>query len=368
MKKKIAIIHFLPLELYPPIMNLLDYLSVAQPSLNIIVFTTKAQDKLTPYSNANLTIYRYSPIDPDSSKYLKYYRYMVFYVSTFFSVNRFEPSSILYMETISALPALWYKKIKKKLAIYAHYHEIVTLKDLQSKKWLNKYINSNEKKMYQKFRWISQTNEDRMDLFIKLNGLSKSSKKLKILPNYPPSSWIEKEKNTTKKDGILKLLYIGSLSLNGTYVLDVLSHFGSNPNFSIDFYSHHITNEVKSAIIKHSNCNIKGTINYHEIPKLKGNYDVGLVLYKDHSINYKFNAPNKLFEYLALDLDVWCSDKLITAKKYQRTHCYPKMLMVDYNNLSEFDVEKAINRRNLTYSPSPYTSESVYKDLLFQLK
>lgn len=46
-------------------------------------------------------------------------------------------------------------------------------------------------------------------------------------------------------------------------------------------------------------------INYSDLPGVIRAYDVGVILYNGHIANYVFNAPNKLFEYLACGLDVW---------------------------------------------------------------
>ena len=43
----------------------------------------------------------------------------------------------------------------------------------------------------------------------------------------------------------------------------------------------------------------KGHINYDNLPTTLNKYQVGVILYKGHIPNYVYNAPNKLFEYLA---------------------------------------------------------------------
>lgn len=364
MKNKITIIHFLPLEFYPPVMNLLNYLSKANSEFDITVFTTKTNSPLNTYNNNDIEIIRYSSIDPKSNKIIKFIRYLRFYVSSFLKIVGLKPSTVIYFETLSALPGLCYKKINKNLDIYAHYHEIVTFKELKDGRILEKYINGIEKKNYSKYKWISQTNETRLQIFKKQYGLKQELFNLKTLPNYPPQSWVEHPKLDKKNDATIKLLYIGSLSLTGIYLREVLNRFGSDPLYTIDFYSYHFSSDVKNALAPHQNCHIRGAINYNEILKLKGMYDIGLVLYKGLTINFKYNAPNKLFEYLALDLDVWCSDKLITAKKYKRLDCYPKVIMVDYENLPTFDAKKAICQIGLKYKASPYVCETVYNKLL----
>ncbi len=367
MKKKITIIHFSPLELYPPIMNLLDYLASYDKQIDVSVLSTEPNSSLNRYENSNIKIKRFQPIIPTDHKLIKLGRYITFYVLTFFRLFGYKPESILYFETLSALPAIWFNRIKKDINIMVHYHEIVTIEELNDGRALNKFINNIERKHYTKYKWISQTNEARLTIFAKQYGLKKDSSFFHTLPNYPPQSWLKQRHKQREKDGKIKLLHIGSISKKGMYLEELLDQFGSHPNYTLDFYSHKFTDEVKTAIQLHDNCTIHGAINYHEIPRLKGRYDVGLVLYKALSINVKYCAPNKIFEYLALDLDVWCSDKLITAKQHERTDCYPKMLMFNFEKLAEFDWQAALNREGLEYVPSPYVCEQVYEKLIEEL-
>jgi hypothetical protein len=277
------------------------------------------------------------------------------------------PNRIIYFETLSALPAMWFKRIRKDIYLLAHYHEIVTTEELEDGRVLNKFINNIEKKHYTKYKWISQTNEARLTVFAEQYGLKKDSSFFHALPNYPPQSWLKQHHKPIEKEGKIKLVHIGSISTKGMYLEELLDHFGSHPNYTIDFYSHKFTETVKAAIQLHNNITIHGAINYQDIPKLRGLYNVGLVLYKGLSLNVTYSAPNKIFEYLALDLDVWCSHKLITGKAHERTDCYPKMLMVNFENLEEFDSHAALNRDGLHYVPSSFVCEPVYEKLIEKL-
>ena len=49
----------------------------------------------------------------------------------------------------------------------------------------------------------------------------------------------------------------------------------------------------------------------------------------------------------------------IVGKVLQRIDCYPKIIMVDFENLEQFDVAEARNFSGIPYIPSPYTLESV---------
>jgi hypothetical protein len=359
MKKRISIIHFSPIELYPPVLNLIDYLSKENIDIEIQIYSTDLNSCVDKYENSSFKINRYKSIVPTSSILLKLLSYLNFNVSVFLNLLAFKPTSILYFETLSAIPAILYKSIRNT-KILVHYHEIVTLEELKNGRKLNSFINNIEKDHYDTFKWISQTNYSRLAIFIDQYKIKKGLQSLKVLPNYPPKIWLEHPKCRRNNNTSIRLLHIGALSKEGLYLNEVLDRFGSNPKYTIDFYSHNFNSDVKEIILAHKSCRIMGAISYKDIPKLKGLYDVGLVLYKGSSENVIYSAPNKIFEYLALDLDVWCSNKLITSKEYVRSNCYPKMLLVDYSKLENFDVKNALNKVGLNYQASPFFCESIY--------
>lgn len=362
-KKKVIIIHFLPLEIFPPVMNLCDYLSNLESQYEVTVFSTKASTTISEYVNPNIKIFRFLPINPSAFFVFKIFRYLSFYVFTFIKIVNINSSRIIYFETISSLPALLYKFLNKKVQIFVHYHEIVTLEELKRVGGLVKFLNKYEVKFYESFKWISQTNSDRMNIFVSQYRLEFNPIKFKVLPNYPPRSWISHPVALVDFQRVIRLLYIGSLEVEKTYIHEVLDYFGSNPNYTIDFFSFNYSVEVLNAISRHSNCRMRGGVSYQEIPKLIGLYDAGLVMYKGHSLNVEFCAPNKLFEYLALGLDVWCSDKLISAKKFERIDCYPKVIFLDFSKLALFDVDKALDKTKLEYVASPYLAEKAYYEI-----
>lgn len=370
--KKTVIIHFQPLELFPPVMNFISTAARSKDFSNeLYVLTTKSQSNQRLFLEQNVNIKRLNGISPLRGKLFKLLKYFHIYsYFTFFLILK-RPKFVIYFETLSALPAIVYYFLcskKGKPLIFIHYHEIVTLDELSKGRWLNKKINSFEKRIYKNASWISQTNAQRIKIFQQQYGLENKLSKFHTLPNYPPSSWLKvpKERNSEIVN-VIKLVHIGALSIKGMYLENILAYAGNSPKFSIDFYSHKFTPEIKELLSKYSNCQVKGSIAYEDIPTLKGKYDVGLVLYNALSLNVKYCAPNKIFEYLALDLDVWCSDKLITAKEHERLNCYPKMIMLDFERLQDFDVEKALSREGLEHVFSPYFCEPVYETLLNEI-
>lgn len=365
-KKELVILHFAPLEIYPPVINLGVFLSkFSDPNINITILTTFPELKIDSVEIDNIKVIRFKGIEPNNSKFEKAARYFKIYFSMFIYLIKVKPTVVLYFETLSSLPILLYKKIFKNVSVFIHYHELVTKEELMDGRSLNKFLNIAEEKLYLKAAWISHTNIHRLELFHTEFPFLKGSV-LKAMPNYPSSSWLKAPKQALdiKQDNVTKLVHIGALSLKGMYLEKVLKHFGDNPSYSITFYSHKFTEEVNELISNYNNCSIKGSIAYQDIPTLKGLYDVGLVLYNGSSLNFTYNAPNKIFEYLALGLDVWCSDKLITARDYQISETFPKMVMVDYTNLSKDALKEIISHDGLKFKESPYVYEKVYYDLL----
>lgn len=370
MKKQLVIFHFLPIELFPPILNIIDYIATQKDKkYSITLYTTHANKTVKEFNCDGVTIIKFKGINPNDNGVVKLFKYFGIYFNVLKQLFQLKPKHLIYFETLSSLPCVIYKQYYKNVILYAHYHELVTLKELNKGRTLNKLLNKLEATQYKKYYWISQTNEQRLRLFLKQYNLDFNSKIHHTLPNYPPYSWLKalNHSEKIKQKNLIKLVHIGSLSTKGMYLKNLLQQFGNNSNFSMDFYSHKFTDEITELISRYNNCFTKGAIAYQDIPKLKGLYDVGLVLYNGSSLNFTYNAPNKIFEYLALDLDVWCSNKLITAKNYERLDCYPKMIMVDYEKLEEFNVEETLDKKGLKYVQSPYVCEPVYDKLINEI-
>ena len=369
MKKRIVIFHFLPIEVFPPVMNILDYLSRNSQGFAITVITTYPNKSLTLFSNEDIEFYRFKNIDASSKAIHKIVGYLRMYIGALYYMFKLRPSMVFYFETLSSLSPLIYKWFYKKTKLYIHYHEIVTVSELKSGRPLNKLLNKLEQRFYNKAHWLSQTNAKRMEIFLQQYHLDFNPNQHKYLPNYPSKTWLSyKESNKIEEcessNDVIKLVHIGALSLTGMYLNEILEAFGDNPNYELYFYSHSTNHEIIEKLKLYQNVHFMGSINYNDIPKLKKKYDVGLVLYKGNSHNVRYSAPNKIFEYLALDLDVWCSDKLVTASDHVIEKTYPKMLMVDFENLESLEIKKLINRDGLEYKSTPYYCEAVYKSLL----
>jgi hypothetical protein len=370
---QIVIIHFQPLELYPPVCNLLDYLGKNSTDKIIVITTEHKGDKIfSLYKNASqqILIKRASAIVPSSA--LRLFHYFFFYIDSLRCLLKHRPKSVLYFETLSSWPALMYKKIKgSKVRLLAHYHEYCSPQEYANNMLLTKVLHRKEIKMYpHSYHWISQTNEVRLQKLITDNQLESTHHSVfHTMPNYPSRYWARRKTNygTSKK---VRLVYVGSLGYDTTYLKELAEWVVKNKgHFTLDLYSHN-TDEKTIAFLdslKAEGVKFHGAINYSEMPEVLANYDVGIVIYKPVSDNWIQNAPNKVFEYLACGLDVWFSKTMTYAIKFSTEDTFPKIIPVDFENLDEFDFKKAVNRTGLLYKEGNFFYENVYVEILAEL-
>lgn len=336
--ENIVIIHFQPLEKYPPITNLLDYLATVKYNKKVIVFSTNSLNNKTvnQYSNASVEIIRLQSISAKSG-IRKLLQYFILYANIFLKIIRLKPSSILYYETLSALPVYWYKKIVKKCRILIHYHEYTSKEEYAQSSLVVKYINSRERKIYPNAFWVSHTNKKRLEMFLEDEQIVFDETKHHTMPNYPSKNWSNKITLNTNSNSNsqIKFIYIGALGLKTMYIKE-FAQFIINQNGKAIW--HIYTNQFDGDAVKYLNSlnsnfiKLCGEINYYEIPNLiaKENYNIGLILYNGHIKNYIYNAPNKLFEYLACKLSIWYPSVMEGCKEYANSTSLPLVLEVDF--------------------------------------
>lgn len=251
--------------------------------------------------------------------------------------------------------------------LLVHYHEYVTPVEYSRNMRLVKSMHCQEIKMYShSYHWISQTNEVRLQKMIGDNRLESTSQSVfHTMPNYPSKYWA-KEKTSFNSSSKVRLVYIGSIGLDSMYLKELVEWVLSNKqSLSLNFYTHNIDAKAKiflesindDCIVLHNGCN------YEELPTILKNYDVGLVIYKPVSENWIQNAPNKVFEYLACGLDVWFSKTISYTLSIAREKVYPKIIPLDFDNLKEFNIQKAIMRDGIHLKSNDFFYENVYGEI-----
>ncbi|HUB62075.1 MAG TPA: hypothetical protein VL978_15275 [Puia sp.] len=325
-----------------------------------------------------VTIHRLGAKRKQTSFTGRAWHYWRFYFLTLWMLIRTRPFVVLYFESVSAFPAYVYKRyIHRKSKLFIHYHEYMTPREYEGGMWLVKWFHKLEKKIYGKAGWISHTNAARMERFAgDMKGVALPERL--IFPNYPPRSWGREEKRWDRAEkpwgrdaegaaaGELKTVYIGAFSLETMYVKEfagwVVAQGGA---VSWDIYSLNITPEARAYIgsLPGDWVKIHPGIDYNDLPEILAKYDVGLILYTGHVPNWVDNAPNKLFEYWSVGLDVWLPHKMTGSLSYVTATTYPRVVAVDFQRLEYFDWRAAVDRSGLEYAASPYCCEDVYRRL-----
>ncbi len=369
--RKLAIIQFNPIELYPPVLNWLNFLAEkCGDDIEVRVFTMSPAAAFTPFvSDAkNIHIVRAGRLGKKGIK--AYWNYLLFYLTAFLQLLRWRPGIVLYYETISALPALWYRKYwNRRAELYIHYHEYTSPEEYQQGMVLGRWLHRMEKRTYSRAAWISHTNQDRMDLFLRDLG-QPSGLSVFILPNYPPRSWQRAGRDETI--GLpVRMVYVGALSMDTMYTRELAEWvIGQSGKVTLDIYSDNHTPEAAGFLdsLGSDLVRFKKGVNYFSLPAILGEYHIGVILYKGHIPNYVYNAPNKLFEYMACGLDVWFPVVMKGCYPYITQEVYPKVMAADFDNLSSLDWPAAIDRSGLEYAVSSFYAENVLGQLLYHMK
>jgi hypothetical protein len=365
---RLAIIHFQPVETYPPAINLIDYCSTRKDIGSISLFTGYNAWQLPDTSFSNCKVYRpvrHARGDFRATRMLKALWFNFFVTIKLFALR---PSTIIYYETSSALPVYIYMLFfSKRTQLYIHYHEYTSPLQYKQGMVLDKWWHKLEQKfLYKKAKWISQTNEYRISFFLRDNP-SVDKSKMQVLPNYPPRSWVNYARGDKFSNRPIRVVQVGSISTQHMYATEFIKWISSqNGLFHFDIYSLNAQPDVLQ-LLKDLDCpwvSFKGGVSYNQVPAVLKDYDIGVILYKANSENVVYCASNKLFEYLAVGLDVWVTKAMLGSKPYYRNDVYPKILEVDFERLQDFDYRSAINREGIPNSPSPYYMEEIYSGLI----
>lgn len=363
---KIVIIHFQPLESYPPIQNLIRFLENEKDDLEFIILTNfkKGEENKFTSNSKKIRIIRFAKTGNDMFSFFRYLNYLLFYSGSLFKLIWFRPNKILYYETLSSLPAFLYKRyFNTKVEILIHYHEYTSPEEYKKGMKLGRYFFKLERWLLPRSSWLSHTNDFRMERFIKdISPISIPA--TYILPNYPPRVWLSKSPKTMTFP--IRIVYAGALSLKTMYTLEFIDWVQSqNGKVIWDIYSTNIDREAVEYFrnFNSSWINVKKQVPYESLPSILSGYNVGVVLYKGMTFNYTFNMPNKLFEYLACGLDVWFPDKILGSLSLVSRNSYPRVLTFDFLKLKEINLEATIDRSECQPHSNHFFSENAFREL-----
>lgn len=328
----LALIHFQPLELYPPVMNCIRDLEKEKAEM-VSIFTTHSQNN---WFCSSYPIYRLG--NSTTSIWVRYWTYLYFNFVSFFFLCYYRPNKVLYYETNSSWPVFWYKKLFPSVHIFIHFHEYISEREKKESSAYYKYLQKKETVLLKKAIWISHTNEERMHFFQQDYPFVRKDQ-CHILPNYPPTDWAARSQQIRANRQITtdtRMVYVGALGLDTTYIKEIAAWIEEQKGtYTLDIYSSNIDKAVLDFLynLKPSYISIHKATPYFELPELLATYHIGLVLYKGHIPNYVYNVPNKVYEYLACGLQVLCSHDLKSTSNFKDKYSIQKISIIDFNDL-----------------------------------
>lgn len=348
--QKLAIIHFSPIEYYPPVMNDILEVDSIVPKIECQVYTSPAANMW--FTSKNVVIKRVG-FDYLAGAVRRYTQYIWFNLRVFISLL-FNPTKIMAYETLSILPVYLILLIRKNIHIHIHYHEYTSLAEIEKGSAYFKLLHRLEKKLWRKCNvMLSHTNEDRKRLFLEDYAYI-NKEKVSVFPNYPPSSWyaeVKKKRKIPQAGHPVRLVHVGALGLESMYVRELVDWVvAQNGQYSLDLYISNSSSEtslyLRQITEQYSFVRVRPSVRYYDLPNILANYDVGLVLYNGHIPNFVYNVPNKVFEYLSCGLQVWYSDKLISTRKFIQENALNDCFELNYlemKNKSLSTIDKKYN-------------------------
>lgn len=360
---KLSIVHFNPLEKYPPVMNILRYLSdkngIRADAYSVV------NSKKDLFKVSGIRIYRTAILSKEHSSIMNYFEYFRFNILTVLLLIIKRPNVLLCYETISIFPAYVYKKLFPSAKLFIHFHEYTSLSEYNETSPYIKWLFRLERKLYTTADWISHTNLDRLNFF-RTDHATVKFRNLEVMPNYPPEIWYKEKTVKDKISAPIKFVYVGALSLDSMYTREFAEWIKGLKGKAIwDIYS---GNYQENALqyLEELNCpsiNFKGEVEYFDLVKILNLYDVGVILYNGYIPNHIYSVPNKLFEYHACNLDVWFSEDIKGSLPYVTKDTYPKIIAIDFSALNAVDLSKAIEREGYSFHQGSFYYEDVLRSI-----
>lgn len=330
----------MPVEYFPPAINTARYFA-EKARWEVAVCTNRNHLGRQDFSHPSVNLVRGS-FPTGKRGLLRITSYLSFHFKSLIHLLKFKPEVILYIEPHSALPVFLSRFFWRKSLLFIHYHEyhrpgdfkhpgmrVARLCNFLERRWL-----------YPAASWISQTNQDRLQLFLDDNP-DVGASKARLLPNYPPSSWWTGCNRAWSQPGEpVRMVYVGALSRADTFIEDVVTWvMRSSTPATLDIFSYNMHSEARSYLQSVACGKIRfheEGVNYDDLSGLLRGFHVGLILYKGNTPNYIFNASNKLFEYLACGLDVIYPKQMKGVKPYATMTQQPRVIECDFENMDEF--------------------------------
>lgn len=362
---RLAVVQQLPLEYYPPVTNLLAFLGESG-DFEVRVFSVANTRGRPAWTRKGVRITTLPSPLPGDSALKRLFLQLRFVGSTWAGLLRFRPEAILYFEPHSALPVFCHHlSLFRRTRIFVHHHEYYEPQEFDRPGMrLPKLAHWCERTLlFADAEWISQTNEQRRELFLEDHPAIDPGK-VRVMPNYPPRSWEATENRAWKDDAApLRLVYIGSLSREDTYIEPLVEWVNATEHpVTLDIFGYNVSDSTRAWLESRAGDRVafdpRGIL-YEDLPERIADYHAGVILYRGNTTNFVWNAPNKLFEYLACGLDAWYPPVMKGIAPYGDASTAPRILEVDFDRLDAIPFERLAQRGDIPHRGETHLAEPV---------
>ncbi len=373
---KIAFLHNLPLEYYPPACNFLD-LAGQRSGVVLQAHSTSNRKGREPYTNQSIEIIRTGAQNPKAHPLLRLVVASWWHLHCAMELWRLKPDIILYVEPHSAIATwIYFKVLRGKARLFIHHHEYYEPKDYERPgmrlPWLGSWLEKRD--LFRRAEWVSQTNEDRLRL-AKRDHPEVADSSWRMLPNYPPAEWgSAKSENQTKRGQTkhelpLRLVYIGAASFEDTHIREIVEWAAQFPESVIlHICGYNVAEEVWQWLENKDFANVtydSSGYSYDQLPEILRGFDIGLVLYKGNTTNFIYNVPNKVFEYLRCGLEVWYPGEMVSMHNFAGSSG-ATLRELQFKDLSDLEPGHLLSSSSKPVDATEYTAERAFSTLFEQ--
>jgi hypothetical protein len=362
---KIAYLHNLPLEYYPPATNFLDMLSRSRQAM-VKAFTTHNRKGREPYTNGSIDVQRRRPPNPSAVPFLRMLQALWWHVRTSWALLRFRPDAVIYVEPHSAIAAwIYFRLFGGSARLFIHHHEYYEQRDYGRPGMRIPRLG------FARASWISQTNADRLRLAVQDNP-AVSPEAWHTLANYPPAEWArwDEKPEPVSRHARLRLIYIGSASFEDTYIREAVEWAAAHSDaVELHVCGYNVADSIWEWLETARFPNVsfdKDGYSYDDLPAVLAGFDVGLVLYKGNTTNFIYNVPNKAFEYLVCGLEVWYPVEMKGMRNFARGNPAP-LRELDFAGLHALQPEELVPLDNSENRGCTFTAQRSFAPLFEML-
>ena len=294
-------------------------------------------------------------------KYFTVFKYII--IQSIKSKIKRTERNIYTIDLFTLYISIIFKQKKDKII----YHQFETIEPNHLNK-IDKIIYKLLQKKIQKIDLIIIPEINRSVYFQKIFPYCDVSQ-IMVIPNTNNNIIPKYAKNKNKK---FRITHVGSVGID-YHIKPLLDAFCSLPYKKFELLFVGILNkEVKKIINNYELPNVKiiDQVKHYELDEIYKNTDVGIILYKDVGLNYKFCAPNKLYEYWSFGIPV-IGDNLpgLTSLIFESEMCK----LVDMKNSHE--ISSAIefltsmpNNNIINFFKSKYSFDNYSNEFKTKLK